>query len=196
MVAFRKLPPAPLSVADFLVWAAGDRSVRKWQLVDGEPVAIAPASDNHGAIQAEAGRLLANHLLAISSRCRVITEPGIVPRLRSDRNYRIPDLGVTCAPPTNAMMVADPVLLIEILSPSNEAETRVSLWAYATIPSVTEILVLSSTRMEAELLRRDTSGLWPDAPVIIASGGSVTLDSIGFTAPLDAFYRTTSIVPF
>jgi hypothetical protein len=25
----------------------------------------------------------------------VIAEPGIVPRVRSDRNYRIPDLGVT-----------------------------------------------------------------------------------------------------
>jgi Uma2 family endonuclease len=195
MVALRKLPPAHMSVADFLAWAAGDRSVRKWQLIDGEPVAMAPAGENHGAIQAEAGRLLANHLLAIGSRCRVITEAGIVPRLRSDRNYRVPDLGVTCAPPANAMMVAEPVLLVEILSPSNEVETRANLWAYATIPSVTEILVLSSTRMEAELLRRDTHGLWPDAPVMTAPGGVVTLDSVGFSAPLDAFYRTTSLIP-
>jgi Uma2 family endonuclease len=195
MVALRKLPPAHMSVTDFLVWAAGDRSVRKWQLIDGEPVAMAPASENHGAIQAEAAGLLRNHLLAIGSRCRVITKPGIVPRLRSDRNYRVPDLGVTCAPPAAAMMVADPVLLVEILSPSNEVETRANLWAYATIPSVMEILVLSSTRMEAELLRRDAHGLWPDAPVMIASGGGVTLDSIGFSAPLDAFYRTTSLIP-
>jgi Uma2 family endonuclease len=47
-----------------------------------------------------------------------------VPRVRANRNYRIPDLGVTCAPPENGLMVPNAVLLIEILSPSNEAETR------------------------------------------------------------------------
>ena len=41
----------------------------------------------------------------------------IVPGVRASRNRRVPDLGVTCAPP-------EPILLIEILSPSNEAETR------------------------------------------------------------------------
>jgi hypothetical protein len=31
--------------------------------------------------------------------------------------------------------LTDPVLLIEILSPSNQAETWANVWAYATIPS-------------------------------------------------------------
>ena len=50
-------------------------------------------------------------------------------------------------------MVSEPVLLVAILSPSNEAETRANIWAYTTIPSVQELLIVHSTRIEAELLR-------------------------------------------
>jgi Uma2 family endonuclease len=46
-------------------------------------------------------------------------------------------------------MVADPVLVIEIPSPSNEVETWANIWAYTTIPTVTEILIVSSTKIEA-----------------------------------------------
>ena len=38
------------------------------------------------------------------------------------------------APASRAL--ADPVLLVEILSPSNQAESRANVWAYTTIPSV------------------------------------------------------------
>ena len=69
-------------------------------------------------------RLLGNHLVAQGSPCHVVTGPGIVPRVRANRNYRVPDLGATCAQASNEPMVAEPNLLVEILSPSNEAETR------------------------------------------------------------------------
>ena len=45
---------------------------------------------------------------------------------------------------TEESALADPVLLIEILSPSYQAETWANVWAYATIPSVQEILVLKT----------------------------------------------------
>ena len=59
MVALRKLPPpAPMTVAAFLAWDPGDRSGRLWQLRDGVPEAMAPATEAHGAIQAELGALI------------------------------------------------------------------------------------------------------------------------------------------
>ena len=61
---------------------------------------MAPGSDAHGAIQSEIGALLGNHLLEQRSPCRVVTEPGSSRRVRANRNYRVPDLGVTCAPPS------------------------------------------------------------------------------------------------
>ena len=87
----------------------------------------------------------------------------------------------------------DPVVLIEILSPSNEVETRSNVWAYMSIPTVQEILVVHSTRIEAELLRRAPDGSWPGLP---ARGGPVdalVLASIDFSIPLTALYRTTTL---
>ncbi|HET7880471.1 MAG TPA: Uma2 family endonuclease, partial [Acetobacteraceae bacterium] len=178
MVALRKSMPTRMTLDEFLAWDPGDPGVRNWQLIDGEPVAMAPGSDAHGAIQSEVARLLGNHLLAQGRACRVVTEPGIVPRVRADWNYRVPHLGVT-SPPSNDLMLPEPVLLIEILSPSNEADTRANIWAYATVPSVQEILAIRSTRIEAELLIRNADGTWPPEPAIIGPRGDVALPSIG-----------------
>jgi Uma2 family endonuclease len=90
-------------------------------------------------------------------------------------------------------MVPEPVLLVEILSPSNEAETRANIWAYTTIPSVRELLVVHSTRIEAELLRRNADGSWPEQPEIIGSDGDLSLTRIAFAERLAALYRTTAL---
>ncbi len=108
-------------------------------------------------------------------------------------NFRIPDLGITCSPPSQGAVVAEPVLLIEILSPSNEVETRANVWAYTTIPSVREILLVRSSRIEAELLRRGADGNWPADAERLSKDGTLTLDSIGFTTPLAALYRTAGL---
>ncbi len=193
MVAVRKRAPTRMTLDEFLGWDPGDASGHRWQLLDGEPVAMAPASEPHGAIQAEIIGLLGNHLMAQHSHCRVIAKPGIVPRVRANRNYRIPDVGVTCAAPALGLMVSEPVLLVEIISSSNEMETRANIWAYTTIPSVRELLVVQSTRIEAELLRRRPDSSWPEQPDILGADAVLTLRSIEFSAPLTALYRTSAL---
>ncbi|HEY6433248.1 MAG TPA: Uma2 family endonuclease, partial [Acetobacteraceae bacterium] len=118
---------------------------------------------------------------------------GVVPRMRSAENARIPDLAVTCAPPGRERLMSDPVLLVEILSPSNAEQTWANVWAYATIPTVTEILVVSSTEIRAELLRRGPDGNWPASPEVIAAGDMIHLQTIGFEQPLASAYRTTAL---
>ena len=189
MVALRKPPFVRMSLDEFLSWDPGDPSGVPWQLIDGEPVAMAPGSAAHGEIQGEVHRLLANHLLD-RFPCRSVVEPGTVPRARADMNYRVPDLAVTCEPPTRDQMVHQPVLLIEILSPSNEVETNANVWAYTTIPSVREILTIHSTRIAASLLRRGADGAWPATPIAMGPNDPLTLQSIGFSVPLRACYRT------
>jgi Uma2 family endonuclease len=185
--------PTRMTVDEFLVWDADDVTGRRWQLIDGEPVPMAPAAEVHGRIQAEFGALLRNHLLATGRPCTVISAPGIVPRIRSNENFRVPDLGVTCAPPSGGVMVPEPVLLIEILSPGNEAKTRLNIWTYTTMPSVQEILAVRSTRMEVELLRRENDGNWPASPVIVRPPDMLALTSIGLEMPVDDLYRTAGL---
>ena len=193
MVALRKHAPARMTLTEFLAWDPEDQTGRSWQLIDGEPMAMAPGSETHAALQAEIGRLVGNHLIAGGNRCRLLSQPGIVPRVRANRNFRIPDLAVTCAPPALGLMVPDPILLIEILSPSNEPQTRANIWAYTTIPSVREILAIHSTRIEAELLRRNPDNTWPDEPATLTAADTLTLASIDFAAPLGLLYRTTAL---
>ena len=108
-----------------------------WQLIDGEPVAMAPASETHAALQAEIGALL-----CATTCCRprqpvpaARGQPGIVPKgscepqlpdPRSRRHLRPACIGPDDRP--------DPILLIEILSPSNEAETRANIWVTSDDP--------------------------------------------------------------
>ena len=125
--------------------------------------------------------------------CVALVEAGVVPKVRARHNFRVPDLAVTCSPYTEEeASLTDPVLLVEILSPSNQAETWGNVWTYTTIPSVQEILVLHTVRIAAEVLRRRADGSWPEEPELVETG-DLTLGSIGFAVPLAALYRTTRL---
>ncbi len=154
---------------------------------------MAPNTEAHGAIQAELAALIGNHLLAAGDPSRVIIGPGIVPRVRAAENVRIADLGVTRAAPGRDHLLPAPMLVIEILSPSNAEETWENVWAYTTIPSVTEILVISSTAVEAELLRREPDGSWPAQADPLSRGDTLRLDSIALALPLTVPYRASGI---
>ena len=176
--------PRLLTVAEFVDYP-GERQ----ELVDGVVLDMAPASPRHGAIQAQAARLLGNHLDA-HPRCFVVIEPGVQPRANASHNVRVPDLAVTCEPiAIDTRLLAEPVLLIEILSSSNTKDTRGNVWSYTTIPSVREIVVMHTEEVLIELLRREDDGNWPSDPALLASNDPLTLASIGFEMPVNAFYR-------
>lgn len=192
MSALAKIP-GRMTVAEFLAWTPPAGQL--WQLVDGEPQAMAPASRTHGAIQSELAALIRNHLAERDSPCTIIITPGVIPHVQSETNIRIPDLAVTCSGyEEEEQALTNPVVLVEILSPNNQAETWANVWAYTTIPSVREILVLKTSAIGAELLRRAPDGAWPRQPLTIETG-ELTLESIGFSMPLAAAYRTTRLAP-
>lgn len=182
-----------MNLQEFLAWDAP--AGVPWQLLDGEPSAMAPPSRTHGRIQSRLGGLIDAHLTARGGHCTVITTPGVVPRVRSDNNFRIPDLAVTCSGYEHEeLMLTDPVLLVEILSPGNQSETWTNVWAYTTIPSVQEILIVHSTAMRANVLRRDAAGHWPENALTIEDG-TLELTSIDFRIDLTALYHGTRLDP-
>jgi Uma2 family endonuclease len=190
--ALRQLPRS-MTVAQFLDWP-GDGSGRTFQLIDGELRAMSPGSATHGTIQANLCLLIGNALRASASGCRIVTEPGVITRLRPDINMRVPDLGVTrTADAPGQQALPDPIALIEVLSPGNAADTWDNVWAYTTIPSVREIAVVHSTRVLAEVLRRGEDGHWPVAPEQIGADGALRLESIGVAFVLREAYAQTHL---
>lgn len=187
--------PHTMTVAEFQDWQPpASLADRRWELVDGEPVCMAPTSVDHGLIQGELYALLRNYLRDHRPDCRAIITPGVVPRFRSDTNVRIPDIGVACGPLGPSRILENPLVLAEILSPSNENETRANAWAYTTIPSVHEILLISSTAIDGELYRRDSDGTWPPRPMPLSRGRHLELFSLDrMTLSFQAIYATSSL---
>jgi hypothetical protein len=58
---------------------------------------------------------------------------------------------------------------------------------------VQEILLVRSTRVEAELLRRGADGVWPEQPAMLRPTDVLELASLDFVAPLASLYRTTGL---
>jgi Uma2 family endonuclease len=191
--AAKALPPA-MTVDEFLAWP-GDGKQGKYELVDGYLRAMAPAQPIHSLILGRVGRLIGNHLAAARPSCNIYIEPAIRVRIREAFNWRIPDLGVTCTPlGQDHKALPDPLLLIEILSPSNAADTWSNVWAYTTIPTVHEILIVHSDMTKAELLRRGPDGNWPRETEAIGADGTINLATIAFDLPLIEVYRGTYLV--
>ena len=93
---------------------------------------------------------------------------------------------MTCvAVPSGAFALPEPALVAEIRSPGNEPTTQ----AYASIPSVREILIIHLVRMLMEQLLRGDDGTWPDEPVSSDAATTLTIRTIGLTCPISALYR-------
>jgi Uma2 family endonuclease len=191
MAEARRSAP-PMTVAEFRRWA--DRQPGRWELVAGQPRAMAPASATHGLIQAQAAYLILRHLDEAGSLCRAVTEAAVVPASFKRSNARVTDLAVTCEPPAeDGWDVTNPVFLLEVLSPSNEQDTRDNVWAYMTIPSVRQVLLLHSTAIRGEMFERRRDETWSEEAVELAADDTVRIEPIGFSCALREFYRRTGL---
>jgi Uma2 family endonuclease len=106
----------------------------------------------------------------------------------------VPDLTITCAPAGDGVAIPDPIVLIEILSRSNAAVTRANVEAHKTIPTAAEIIVVTSWRIEGEILRRLPDGSWPERAEKVGGDEPLRIARIGFEEPLREIYRTTDLV--
>jgi Uma2 family endonuclease len=173
-----------LTVDEFLAW--DDGTDRRYELVRGEIVAMAPPSQRHGTIVA----LLAAALIrGVPRECRVVVEAGIRLADRDDTYYQA-DLAITCAPPSGSQHVPEPRLIVEVLSPSTAQHDRgTKLPDYCGIPSVEEIVAISATSREADLWRRSGAN-WIVSRI---HRGMLRLESIGVEIDLDTVYADSGL---
>lgn len=142
-----------MTLAEFLAWDDGTDT--RYELIDGFAVAMPPPTEAHRILALRLGSRI-DAALASRRPCNAQIEAGVV---RPDRaaSYYVPDIAVTCQPnePGRQLMV-DPILVVEILSPSTErSDRRVKLPAHQNIESVCEILLIDSDSHHAEVYRRE-----------------------------------------
>ena len=170
------------TVEEFLAW--DDGSDRRYELVDGHVLAMAPPSEAHGTIVANLTGELRNRLKPPS---RVVGEPGVVPADRDDTYYQA-DLLVTCSPPERGRPhPVDPILIVEVLSPSTALHDRGrKVEDYSRLPSVKEILLVSSEERRVRSWRRD-GRRWIVEDLI--GEAELHLDTVPDPIPLAAIYE-------
>jgi Uma2 family endonuclease len=172
--------PRPWTLDEFL--AFDDGTDTRYQLFDGQIVAMAPASDIHGALVMRLARRIGN---ALRPGCEVIGEAGIVPPERGDSWYEA-DLAVTCTGLTGRQFIAEPILIVEVLSPSTATTDRDrKLPDYRTIPSLQDILVVSSSEPRIEHFHREDGG-WKIHD--LRGAGTLRLQAFDLTLDLAELY--------
>ena len=175
-----------LSVDEFLDCCPNDQ--RHYQLIDGVIVAMAPPAIPHQII---AGNLTGEIYSAVRSarpNCTVRSQAGIAPQGLSGRNHFETDITVTCEPGGYRGIAAEPVLIVEIQSPSTERDDHfVKLPHYQSLPSLREILYVESQRIGATLYRRGDA----DWEMIELNGEEARLQlaTIGLDIALAEVYR-------
>ena len=174
-----------MTVDEFLRWEDGTDT--RYELVGGLVVAMAPPAARHSRL---AGRLGGAIDAALRSRppCGVYTEAGIIRPDRNDTCY-VADLAVSCEPlRPEDRLIRDPILIVEILSPSTAAsDQQMKVADYRRIPSVMEILLIDSQQVFAEVLRCE-GDRWI-TEIVQGPGATLSLNSVPMAVPMAELYE-------
>jgi Uma2 family endonuclease len=146
--------------AEYLALEAA--SDTKHEYLDGEIFAMSGGTIEHGALAANVIRELGG---ALRGRpCRVLTSDVRV-RVLATGLAAYPDVSVVCGAierdPGDANAVANPVLIVEVLSDSTRSYDRGEKFAhYRRIPSLRDYLLVSQHEPLIEHYRRNDDGSW------------------------------------
>jgi Uma2 family endonuclease len=173
-----------VSVQEYL--AAEEQSEMRHEYLGGVVYAMSGATRRHNAIAGNFYINLRQHLQAGS--CRVyMSDVRVNLAWQDDQYFYYPDVVVTCAPDDNhPRFVRQPVLLVEVLSDSTRrVDQREKLFAYRTIESLQEYVLVEPDRPEITIHRRsaDWAGVKYAGEAAIAE-----LSSVGVELPLARVY--------
>jgi Uma2 family endonuclease len=172
-------------------------SEERYEYFNGEVFAMAGGSPDHARISGNIystiqQRLRGRNCEAFNSEMR-IKVPDALP-------FRYPDASVVCGEPIfeeilGQQMLVNPVLIVEVLSPSTAAYDLVEKFtAYQSIETFREYLVISQERPHViqhlrqghrRWLRIETEGLESE----------LTLESLNVTLPLGEIYERVTFQP-
>ncbi len=152
---------------------------------NGQIVAMAGASRKHNLIVGDVNALLIARLRGRG--CETYTSDMRV-RIPTPNIYTYPDIVVVCGEPQfedgTADTLLNPMLIIEVLSPSTERYDQGQVFAhYRTLPSLREYLLVAQDEYRIDYYRRETAdGNWfigeaqgTAATLALAVGGGCTL---------------------
>jgi Uma2 family endonuclease len=177
---------ARMTKAEYLVWERSQPEKHEYHL--GEVFAMAGGSPRHNYLANAAGAELR---AALRGRpCHVLSSDQRI-SLQEGQRYVYADVVVTCGQlrlePGASDVLANPSVVVEVLSPGTEAYDRGRKWeSYQQLVSLTDYLLISQTSARVEHYQRESDGTWRYREV--TAGGSLDL-ATGASLSVDALYE-------
>jgi Uma2 family endonuclease len=185
-----RLVRAPTDARAFIAWESA--RAPRYELVGGEVRLMAGGNRAHDliAVNLMAGlrRLIAGAGCDVhGSNLKVVSPVGMV---------TYPDLFVRCGSMSDdAIVCDDPVVIVEILSPSTRGEDLVrKRWGYQAIGSLRQLVYVDAATIEVEVATRADAGRWW-SQFLKRPDQAVALASLGVEIRLAEIYAGTSLEP-
>ena len=123
-------------------------------------------------------------------RCRVYSSDLRV-RVRASGLATYPDVSVVCGKleldPEDELAAVNPVVLVEVLSPTSEAYDRGAKFAhYRRIPALCDYVMVNHRERRIEVHRKNDAGRWELYEA--AAGQAVSITSLGVVLSVDEVY--------
>jgi len=150
------VPQKLTSVREFFSWLAGQEG--RFELVNGQVRMMTGATNSHN--QVKNNLTIALTPSARNCGCRSTTSDTGVQT--GPHGIRYPDVVVDCGPQSpTAMTVDNPVILIEVSSPSTRGtDLSVKLYEYQNLQSVQMIIQIEPDLVDVAVHRRSPEGGW------------------------------------
>jgi Uma2 family endonuclease len=179
------LPKQRMKVPEFLAWV-NEQLDGRYELVDGEIVAMAPERLRHALVKHAVARALEDAVRAAGLPCTVF--PDGVTVVINEKTAREPDASVQCGVKANldALTLEAPIIVVEVVSPSSERYDLGSLLIeYFSVPSIRHYLIVLPNKGAIVHHRRDKG---ENIITQIAHDGDITLDPPGMTVRVAAMF--------
>ena len=169
-----------MTADEFLQWER--EQDLKWEFDGFQPVAMTGGSLAHSAVCGNLITALNNRLRGM--RCRPY---GPDAKVQTLAGYRYPDAVMTCSKPRpGADIVAEPVVLFEVLSKSTARTDHViKLMEYRALPSVQRYILLEQDQAIATIYTR-TGHDWVVTQLIDTD--TLAMPEIDIEIPMSEFY--------
>jgi Uma2 family endonuclease len=179
---------AIVTLDDFL--AGLELSEERSEFVDGRVVALGAASFAHNLIVSNVFGTLFSDLRG--KPCRVVSQGMLVKPSRSENAF-LPDVAVFCGEaelePRSLELLLNPVVLVEVLSPSTADYDHGKKWEnYRRLSSLRDYLLVSQDQARVEWYSRQGEAFWLFSEVD-GLKAEVRLESIGVSLRLAEIYE-------
>ena len=164
--------------ADYLA-VEKDSPVRH-EYFGGEIFAMAGGTPEHAALAMQLGALLQTRLPA---SCRAFSS-GLKVRIEATGLTTYPDLSIVCGPveraPGDSNAITNPVLLVEVTSPSSDEYDRgEKLNHYQQIPSLRAVLLVSHSSHRVTMFERAEAG-WVEREASAGQRVALAVPTVAF----------------